>query len=82
MANQQLFVPPEEDRHEATFMMWPVSRKVHPDPVFLDILQRTIAEIANTISEFEPVIMLAAARDQSRARKRLTKGVELWAIPT
>ena len=82
MANQPLFVPPEEDRHEATFMMWPVSRKVHPDPVFLGILQRTIAEIANTISEFEPVIMLAAARDQSRARKRLTKGVKLWAIPT
>lgn len=82
MANQPLFVPPEEDRHEATFMMWPVSRKVHPDGVFLDILQRTIADIANAISDFEPVIMLADKRDHTRARKLLGKPVDLWNIPT
>ena len=55
-----LYVPPEEDPHAQTFMMWPASRKVHPDRVFLDILQDTIARIANTIAEFEPVILLAA----------------------
>ncbi|MFK7939012.1 MAG: agmatine/peptidylarginine deiminase [Roseovarius sp.] len=75
-------VPPEEDRHEATFMMWPVSRRVHPDRAFLDALQRTIADIANTIAAFEPVIMLAHPDDQAPARKRLSGKVTLWDIPT
>jgi agmatine deiminase len=83
MANTTgLFVPPEEDPHALTFMMWPVNRKVHPDRVFLDILQDTIARIANTIAAFEPVVMLAAKSDHTRARKMLSDQVELWDIPT
>ena len=82
MATQPLHVRAEEGPHEATFMMWPVNRKVHPDQEFLDILQQTIADIANAIAAFEPVIMLAAAEDQTRARRMLTKGVTLWDIPT
>jgi agmatine deiminase len=39
-------------------MQWPVSRKVHPDPIFLDMLQDAIATVANVIAEFEPVVML------------------------
>ena len=77
-----LHVPPEEDPHELTFMQWPVNREVHPDSEFLDILQSTIADIANTIVEFEPVVMLAAPEDRSRARKRLSGKVEIWDIPT
>lgn len=76
------FVPAEEARHERTFMQWPVNRKVHPDPVFLDMAQQTIADIANAISEFEPVIMLAAKSDHSNARRKLSTDVELWDIPT
>jgi len=76
------FVPPEEDPHEMTFMQWPVSRHVHPDPVFLKMTQTTIADIANTIAEFEPVVMLAAAADHARARRMLSSGVELWDVPT
>ncbi|CAK9076002.1 DR_2398 family, partial [Durusdinium trenchii] len=53
------FVPAEDDPHERTFMQWPVNRTVHPDRWFLEDLQQTIAEIANTIAEFEPVVMLA-----------------------
>ncbi|MEM7301480.1 MAG: agmatine deiminase family protein [Pseudomonadota bacterium] len=75
-------VPPEEDPHELTFMQWPVNRKVYPDHVFLDRLQKTIADIANTISEFEPVVMLAAESDHRRARKFLTSNVQLWDVPT
>ncbi len=75
-------VPPEEALHELTFMQWPVSRRVHHDSYFLDILQKTIANIANTISEFEPVIMLAAKVDHAKARKQLSDNVELWDIPT
>lgn len=76
------FVPPEEAPHQRTFMQWPANRRVHPDPVFLDMAQQTIADIANTISEFEPVTMLAAASDHGSAKRKLSSNVELWDIPT
>lgn len=82
LANSGFFVPPEEDPHQRTFMQWPVNRRVHPDPVFLGMAQQTIADIANAISAFEPVTMLAAAEDHSRARAKLSEEVELWDIPT
>lgn len=75
-------MPAEEARHQATFMQWPVSREVHPDGVFLDILQDAIADIANTIAEFEPVIMLMPAGAISAASRRLSRDVEVWDIPT
>jgi len=78
----ELHVPAEESRHELTFMQWPVNRQVHPDLEFLEILQQTIADIANSIAEFEPIIMLAAKSDHKNARDRLSAGVELWDIPT
>ncbi|MCP4103088.1 MAG: agmatine deiminase family protein [Lentisphaerae bacterium] len=77
-----LFVPPEEDRHERTFMQWPVNRQVHPERAFLDILQQTIADIANTIVEFEPVTLLMAKEDQKRARSLISEAVEIWNTPT
>jgi len=76
------FVPSEEAVHQRTFMQWPANRKVHPDRAFLDMTQQTIADIANAISAFEPVTMLAAAEDHAGARSRLSAGVELWDIPT
>ncbi len=76
------YVPAEEAAHQRTFMQWPVNRQVHPDAVFLDIAQQTIADIANTISAFEPVTMLAAKADHSGARAKLSSEVELWDIPT
>ncbi|WP_085309728.1 agmatine deiminase family protein [Planktotalea arctica] len=82
MASQPLHVRPEDGPHEATFMMWPASRAVHPERAFLDILQSTIADIANTIAAFEPVILLAAPSDQARAKQMLSAKVTLWDIPT
>ncbi len=76
------YVPPEEARHQRTFMQWPVNRRVHPDRVFLDMAQQTIADVANAISEFEPVTMLAAQSDHAGAKKKLSGVVELWDIPT
>lgn len=76
------YVPPEEGLHQRTFMQWPVSRQVHPDAVFLDMLQDTIANIANAISEFEPVTMLAAAEDHPKARRKLAERVTLMDVPT
>ena len=80
--NSKLHVPPEESRHELTFMQWPVSRTVYSDQYFLGLVQQTIADIANTIAEFEPVILLAANKYHKNARKLLSSNVELWDIPT
>lgn len=80
--NSELHVPPEEDRHARTFMQWPVNRRVHPDSVFLRMLQDTIADVANAVSQFEPVVMLADAGDHAGARRKLPGNVELWDVPT
>lgn len=77
----RMMVPAEENPHEATFMQWPNSRAVYDDPVFLRMTQDTIADIANTIAEFEPVIMLAPAEERSRM-DRVSDKVEIWDIPT
>lgn len=74
--------PEETDPHERTFMQWPVSPKVHPDRDFLFDLQATIADIANAIAEFEPVVMLAAAEHHKAIKKLVSGNVELWDIPT
>ena len=74
--------PEETDPHARTFMQWPVNPAVHDDPDFLYDLQGTIADIASTIAEFEPVVMLAAARYHKAIRKRVAGNVELWDIPT
>ena len=63
-------------------MQWPVNRQVHHGTAFLKILQKTIADIANTIAEFEPVVVLAAKDNHPAARKHLSKSVELWDVPT
>lgn len=76
------FVPAEEHPHELTFLQWPVSRKVHRDPVFLGMLQDTIADIANAVVEFEPVIVLVDAQHHEAARRKLNSAVELWDIST
>ena len=74
--------PEETGPHARTFMQWPVSREVYDDPDFLFDLQATIADIANTIAEFEPVVMLVAAEHQRHAKKVLSAAVEIWDIPT
>lgn len=75
-------LPDEAQLHERTFMQWPVNKQVHSDVGFLVYLQKTIARIANTISRFEPVVMLAEKSQHLAARKLLGEGVELWDIAT
>lgn len=81
-AAQKLYVPPEEGRHERSFMQWPNSRSVYSDRWWLADVQQTIADVANTIAEFEPVALLADAKHHASARKLLSAKVELWDIPT
>lgn len=72
----------EDDPHARTFMQWPVNRRVYTDGVFLGMLQLSIADIANAIAEFEPVVMLMDREFESAARRRLSDAVEIWDVPT
>lgn len=74
-------MPLESDPHERTFMQWPVSLDVYDAPSLARI-QASIALIANTISNYEPLVMLVAKRHMVAARKLLAGAVELWDIPT
>lgn len=76
------FMPEEAGPHELTFMQWPTYLPAYETRRRLDAAQATIADIANTISEFEPVILLMAKQDQTRARRLLSDKVEIWDIPT
>lgn len=75
-------MPHESALHERTFMQWPVNKSVYPDADFLLEVQKNIAVIANTIADFEPVIMLADKAYHKIARTMLAENVELWDIPT
>lgn len=75
-------IPAEDAPHTRTFMQWPVHRAVYPNKWFLRDTQETIARIANTIADFEPVVMLADRADHAKARQLLSGRVDLWDIPT
>ncbi|WP_317057258.1 agmatine deiminase family protein [Roseovarius rhodophyticola] len=80
--SKTFFVPAEEAPHECTFMQWPVSRKVYSHSGFLKLVQAKIAEVANLIAEFEPVVMLADAEHHAQIAPLLSGNVTLWNIPT
>ncbi len=79
LANYEM--PLESEPHERTIMQWPVSLEVY-DAASLRAVQIEIALIANTISQFEPVVMLASAAAAKAARAALSRAVEIWDIPT
>ena len=74
-------MPAEAEPHERCFMQWPVSLEVYDRPS-LRRVQDAIALIANTISRYEPVVMLADAGSAIAARKKLGPDVEIWDIAT
>ena len=78
----KLHVPAEDTPHELTIMQWPNHRDVYRDRVFLEMVQDTIVEVANTISEFEPVALLADKKFHGSLKRRLSSNVELWDVPT
>ncbi len=81
-AASDFFVPPEEAPHQATFMQWPNDPSVYPDRHFLRMVQDNILDIANSIAQFEHVILLAAQRHHAVISPRVGDRVTLWDIPT
>jgi agmatine deiminase len=63
-------------------MQWPASTTVHSDPDILNLAQQTIADIANAVVDFEPVVLLMADHQIGDARRRLSGAIAIWNIPT
>ena len=80
--SDRLHIPAEDAPHELTFMQWPNNAEVYQERWFLDHVQNTILRIANQISEFEPVILLAPQSEHTRIKGQISSSVELWDIPT
>jgi len=76
------YVPDEAEPHERTFMQWPVSLTVYISPYYLKSVQKSVADIANTVVEFEPVVMLMDKQYVTAARKLLSDKIEIWGVPT
>ncbi len=76
------FVPAEDLPHAMTLMQWPASLAPYYSRQHRDGAQAKIAEIANIISEFEPVVMLMDGALETSARRKLSDAVEIWDIPT
>lgn len=74
-------MPMESAPHRRTLMQWPVSVDVY-GARDLAAVQANILTIANAISEYEPVAMLAAPGARGLNRARFSGGVEFWDIPT
>ncbi len=74
-------MPLESEPHERTFMQWPANLEVY-DASSLQRVQASIALIANTIAQYEPVVMLAAKGAMATARKALSSDIAIWDIPT
>lgn len=71
----------ESAPHRRTLMQWPVSIDVY-GARDLAAVQANILTIANAISEYEPVAMMAAPGARGLNRARFSGGVEFWDIPT
>lgn len=82
LAGDGFWVPDEAEPHRRTFMQWPAEKRIYPDTQELHVLQQTVADIANTIAEFEPVVMLMGRKNALKARLRLSRAVEIWDIST
>ena len=82
MPESKFSLPPEDAPHERTFMQWPSRPEIYENQHQLRQAQSSIALIANAISEFEPVVMLAPEEKKSALNNALSATVEHWAIPT
>ena len=76
------YFPLESSPHKRTFMQWPSSLTVYGNKKDLADVQKSIADIANAIHKFEPVVILASADQIGFAKQHFENNVEFWPFPT
>ncbi len=75
-------MPEESSPHERTFMQWPADAVPYGGRIYLKEVQSAIAKLARTISEYEPVVMLAAQKYHADIAAEAGGNIEVWDIPT
>jgi agmatine deiminase len=80
-------MPDEASPHLRTFMQWPVHADIYEGAQYLRETQQSIVQIATTISQFEPVVILSDKShhdqiDDSFGERTTGYVIELWDIPT
>jgi len=76
--NDGYYMPAEFEEHSATWLLWPERTdiwRLGAKPV-----QRVIAQLANTISKFEPVVVGVNQSQYENARKKLHENVRVVEI--
>ena len=71
-----VFMPGEWKEHECCWMAWPPEqrRNIYPN---LDAMRSQYANVASTIAEFEPVMLLATTETVDDARRHCSGKVEV-----
>lgn len=73
------YMPAEDEAHLRTFMQLPTSLDVY-GAKDLARVQKNIISIANAISEFEPVVILASEANKRKFASQFSNNVEFWDI--
>ncbi|MEM7057744.1 MAG: agmatine deiminase family protein [Pseudomonadota bacterium] len=79
-SDTQMFMPPEWAPHQACVMTWCSAESFYGEELVTWIRNDQV-RIAEAISRFEPVVMLASAKDVPEAAQRLGKSAEVFEIP-
>jgi agmatine deiminase len=74
-AAPKLRIPDEGEEHECSWMAWAHSEAIWDD--LLPGVRRDQVNLANAISQFEPVVMLATKADVSKLKKLVSRDVEV-----
>lgn len=78
VSDQGFRMPAEWEEHDACWIMWPSRRDFWPN---IQKTKQHYADVANTISQFEPVNLLVNSNDVNEARTLLGPNVTLIETP-
>jgi agmatine deiminase len=76
------YFPLESASHERTFMQWPSSIKTYGNRKTLEAVRASIADIANAIAQFEPVVVLASPSQIDIAKPNFDANITFWPFET
>lgn len=78
-SRNSFWMPPEWHEKQRTFMEWPARRAIWD--IGIDQAKKAYANVANAISEFEPLTMIINKGEEREAEKLLSSQVDLIEIP-
>ena len=80
-AGDGFYFPAEWEPHEYTIMVMPPPQNWHGSGIPLKAVRGQWADVANKLSEYEPVLMVVRSEDKHVARRILSHHIELVEIP-